>query len=1257
MATSNSLDMSNKDFTETYENLLDIMKNNTKWDPSTSSEANPGVILLKLLALVKDKLDYKIDLAEAQAYLSSVSHRPSAFELLQMLGYTMKEARSATGYLRLSKRSKETVVLPAFTEFTDEAGETTFFSTEKVTLSDSENTELVFVVEGTLIDIQKEGKDTFNLMDIDESGRLFLEKTGLAQNGVFLGLEVAEDNDIEYDYSVWKNIEVNALSPRDLTHYFYVLTSETGENFIQFPDNFESLVGNNNFVIKACFTKGAAGNISKGTITKTALANESVVVRQPENIINGKDEESIDQAVRNYYATSDVAETLLSSSDFSAAIRFLSFDGDRLFSNSFCSTAITRQLKVRTKYRDTEYTSLQFDYSTPDKNIEATCLSWSGNYEKSFRYAKPGNNTETEILESEINELLNKSKSIASNVVLSNTSRFLAVTALIGTVITNVSSQYNSGIQTKIINNLKSIYNAANINFGSDLDYKQLIDNIKKSDDRIANVILNIPEYQINEKISQVDGEDSFGFAEEKEKIIAKAVVEGKVPLFKYMNRPNGPSDSILDSTYMNYGIGTLGYTSLESAAAINPTVSSVNTSMTLGSGKLTLNKNQVIQFYKELKRTAVEYGFGMKYDFLIKDKKIENQLTLTSATSLGAGSILAEGSKLLLIGPISEDLNGAGNYDSVENSITLTMEYVVISTINLKKDSLIKPGSYFPGQTIINGSVWQPKKTLGVNEEYQLDINETIEIYSTEGQPGSVILTAGDWIRPSFAMQNTGTEKIPGISKTLGTNDVLSVLEEDRGEVSKDFVYFLRLNSEPTNGLEINTDGYMLQENEYFVYADKAVSEYVILGAGTILRTKESSATFKNIISLDPNTDVTSSVFEDMPATLEAVSTEIMTFTNGTEVKAAGMLNYSVPMGWEDMPGGSIEIKSVAGDYTFKQPYKIRGILDLSSDAEGTCEIFYPVSIKLEGPDNKTLEITPEQESSKYLITSTIFSSAITKVGQSFLPGVQKAFFAVCEKSPISLDSDVQSKTNIEITPKSLRIFATDDILEDSGGNDKNISMNIYLPPGCKYLLLNADVRLSDESEKVSISIGSGETEGNQPVKLKFMGNEEVADFSFSDETQVPTSKNVTLLYDRVLLESSSSEETLFLNISFSALKAGSFVELNHVSYIKEFSEEIQYTKKSSGEKIDTEAYDYYKAEVGEESGDTLLSEIRGLVSGDAYLFNWLCTPGFGPAQPTKSGNFFVKAHPLNAQVIPFIDFEKTKKTLVVMPGVGGRK
>ena len=117
-----------RDFNTIYPELLDIVKKLTyKWDPSISNESDPGVILLKLNAIIGDKLDYNIDKNILECFPLSVTQQSNARQLYAQLGYFMHWYRSATTEVTLYWTDFENFVrsennyckIPKFTMVTD----------------------------------------------------------------------------------------------------------------------------------------------------------------------------------------------------------------------------------------------------------------------------------------------------------------------------------------------------------------------------------------------------------------------------------------------------------------------------------------------------------------------------------------------------------------------------------------------------------------------------------------------------------------------------------------------------------------------------------------------------------------------------------------------------------------------------------------------------------------------------------------------------------------------------------------------------------------------------------------------------------------------------------------------------------------------------------------------------------------------------------------------------------------------------------
>ena len=179
-------DYSSKDFTSIYEDLLAIVEaSTTLWNPRYSTEADPGVVILKAMALLEDKSNYRFDMSRAQAYLDTVSDRTSAYDLLAMLGYIMKGSRAADGFVSVKNTTAHTYTIPRFSVVTNSTKETLFFTKEQATVAPME-TKSIAVQAGSIFQVVKQGIPEFTLKDIDERGRLFLGKTNLAQNGIYV---------------------------------------------------------------------------------------------------------------------------------------------------------------------------------------------------------------------------------------------------------------------------------------------------------------------------------------------------------------------------------------------------------------------------------------------------------------------------------------------------------------------------------------------------------------------------------------------------------------------------------------------------------------------------------------------------------------------------------------------------------------------------------------------------------------------------------------------------------------------------------------------------------------------------------------------------------------------------------------------------------------------------------------------------------------------------------------------------------------
>ena len=60
--SSLNLSPTKKDFVQIWNELIEVASKITeRWDPTSTNESDPGIVLLKVLAGIADKLNYNID--------------------------------------------------------------------------------------------------------------------------------------------------------------------------------------------------------------------------------------------------------------------------------------------------------------------------------------------------------------------------------------------------------------------------------------------------------------------------------------------------------------------------------------------------------------------------------------------------------------------------------------------------------------------------------------------------------------------------------------------------------------------------------------------------------------------------------------------------------------------------------------------------------------------------------------------------------------------------------------------------------------------------------------------------------------------------------------------------------------------------------------------------------------------------------------------------------------------------------------------
>ena len=169
-----------KDFYQVWNELLDTAtKLSERWDPTSTNESDPGIVLLKVLTAVADMLNYNIDKNILEAFMPSAAQEESMRKLCEMMGYNIKYYQSATTkvILALTDAEKQAQVpetgllIPQFTTFTNTDKDVNYVSIEGKYLNKPNYSLELDCIEGQVVACESDNDNIISMMQIDDNNR------------------------------------------------------------------------------------------------------------------------------------------------------------------------------------------------------------------------------------------------------------------------------------------------------------------------------------------------------------------------------------------------------------------------------------------------------------------------------------------------------------------------------------------------------------------------------------------------------------------------------------------------------------------------------------------------------------------------------------------------------------------------------------------------------------------------------------------------------------------------------------------------------------------------------------------------------------------------------------------------------------------------------------------------------------------------------------------------------------------------------
>ena len=338
-----NISYTNLDFSSIYTEVLDMVKQLTKkWDPSISDESDPGVILVKLSALIADKMNYNIDKNILEAFPLSVTQDSNARQLYEQLGYYMSWYKAATVPVTLSWKTTTlnengepiAYTIPKFTTITDE-NETVVYSlvgtegvndivvSDGILYTDSSKNLNMVAYEGIPTQYTFNDRTTITPNMVDNNNRLYLSSAYVFENGIFIN-NVGQNN-----YAEWHRVNNLYEYSYNVHRYKFGYDSVSNLCYLEFPDNYAELFGSGIEIVYLSFSTDESYSdvprqfLSKFLATITVGENNDVIlnaentsISNTEAAVGHAEKEGINEAYSNYKKTVGTFKTLITLRDY-----------------------------------------------------------------------------------------------------------------------------------------------------------------------------------------------------------------------------------------------------------------------------------------------------------------------------------------------------------------------------------------------------------------------------------------------------------------------------------------------------------------------------------------------------------------------------------------------------------------------------------------------------------------------------------------------------------------------------------------------------------------------------------------------------------------------------------------------------------------------------------------------------------------------------------------------------------------------------
>lgn len=1080
----------NKDFESLWSELLALVpKLTAKWNPSEANESDPLAVLLKLITVAQDKVNYNIDKNILELFPLSLTQQVSAFNVYDALGYNFEWYRSATSSAKQKNiaitcsslpediKEKSSIKIPIFTQLSTGNNEIVYTLTKSIDFTTANQTEFADVVQGSCTDYLINNVDIITSANLDANNRLYFIESNVAENGVFI-CNYNKDwgsGAQPLDWAEWKKVD-NLLTTQEDKVFKFGVDPTTNSCYIEFKSNIGETIGSG-IHIKYIVSAGENGNLSVGKLnqffnnlqlsymnneneSKTVPANSYFTVFNNLPLTNGRNPKDLDETYEDYKRTVNVFSTLVSLLDYKQYLKDYIDDTDnKRFSNvqvtdrtnDPCYTYKIKTLNKRFQFDTltgniTENNATHMDAS----DLRAYPLSASPStstrtgYDKTFEPIT--GETGTKLLKDAV-----ASAKTIQHTFVENGVPIIVTYDIAGQIYLNtkVSAQEATEIRTNVLTALYSELEASKMDFGEQPDYKKVLDIITSADSRISYVALQpISNYKTENK-----GVLSTTEYSGPTNLTCRSILSGKTPWAVMRDENN--TKTIANAYYDTFQV-RLGQeeTSIKTFAPVfveyfSTTEESVQT---FSLQREPANEGSVKVFSLDgVELTEITISVAKnKVTVTFRDSNIPRAIEIRYGKAAATGAVYAE------------NLQSKVTFSASTNNQNRLLEIGPNEQINF-----ITP-LYRAEKTYANYLffVAELKDTIPANTPHELSPAESIKFYNTRQDiaNGKVFdeLKAGDKIQATFDLSKTTDTRNPPSVTTQNTIDKLTLVTYtpenpvgDKFYCSSSALYKKLVYSGGNKYLTVSAGEYII-----YVTTDNV---FTIYGEGTSVITSSgfnssNFAPYKQAGSLDlalyqqtNSVEVLSDYFISIPdenSYFSFISNKVLTFGEGYVFRFSNKAGTAqlTDRSWEELLDNTFPQSTFVRPQLLQESQRIQYSL-AASDKWTTLPEVLPTSITDSSGTvtqqyvNWSFNISVSLSANKE--TPQVYQKFVTTVegdtAKAFVKHTQMLFYATLDKK------EAQLSFSTPTWPKYINSSATIASYGASVPVDTSLSLCLY--------------------------------------------------------------------------------------------------------------------------------------------------------------------------------------------------------------------